>query len=275
MRPPSRPSRTTTPSCPAPSGRSWTGSPWPPAAADGPGAERDALAAFARTELLPHAAAEERTIYLAAARRSGRPPARRRDARRARRDRAASSSRSRGRGRRSSAAAYGRGAAGALRQPPDQGERASCCRCWRATRGVGRGAAGRACTSCWARTPATTTARTHGARPAHEPGAPAAAACNCGHEHSAALPGARRPGRTPRHPARHDLRRARARSRLGGGLVLDRAARPAAAAGARSRQREPGGFAVEYLERGPEAWRLVFTRLPADPRARLVQDRAT
>ena len=28
-------------------------------------------------------------------------------------------------------------------------------------------------------------------------------------------------------------------------------------------QRWPSGFSVEYLERGPEAWRLEFTRMPS------------
>lgn len=216
-----------------------------------PGAERDALAAFARTELLPHAAVEEETIYPAA-----------------HADAAArllvdamlaehvvlGSLVERVEGARTAveAAAYGRALQvlfdSHLTKENDlvlpllaSNPEVSVAGLLEGMHELLGGADSH-----------------HGA---HEAGAPAAAACNCGHEHSAAMP--ELDARAVPHDIRHaTIFGALSAVAVGGGMVLIAPHDPLPLL-AQIEAREPGGFAVEYLERGPEAWRLAFTRLTA------------
>ena len=52
-----------------------------------------------------------------------------------------------------------------------------------------------------------------------------------------------------------------------GGLILVAPHDPLPLVG-QIEQRSPGASAVEYLEQGPEVWRLRFTRMAAEPVAR-------
>ena len=216
-----------------------------------PGEEREALAAFARTELLPHAAAEEETIYLVA---HADPAARLLVD--------------------SMTAEHG-----VIRGLVEQLEAARTA--------IDAAAYGRALQVFFdshltkendlvlpllAGNPEVSVAGLldgmhellgadagHHQEHGHASGEPAAAACSCGHEHSAALP--ELDARAVPHDIRHaTIFGALSAVAVGGGMVLIAPHDPLPLL-AQIEQREPGGFAVEYLERGPEAWRLVFTRL--------------
>lgn len=88
--------------------------------------------------------------------------------------------------------------------------------------------------------------------------APAGHTCNCGHDHEAAVP------ELDARYVPHDIRHATIFGALsavpaGGAMVLVAPHDPLPLL-AQIEAREPGVFAVRYLERGPEAWRLEFTR---------------
>ena len=86
---------------------------------------------------------------------------------------------------------------------------------------------------------------------------PAAHACACG-EHDAELP--ELDARAIPHAIRHaTIFGALDSVRPGGGLVLIAPHDPLPLL-AQIEQRTPGLFAVDYLERGPQAWRLQFVR---------------
>jgi uncharacterized protein (DUF2249 family) len=102
-------------------------------------------------------------------------------------------------------------------------------------------------------------AHEHGAHGhAGKAAAPAAHTCNCGHDHEAVVP------ELDARYVPHDIRHATIFGALsavpsGGAMVLIAPHDPLPLL-AQIEQRDPGVFAVRYLERGPEAWRLEFTR---------------
>lgn len=88
--------------------------------------------------------------------------------------------------------------------------------------------------------------------------APAGHTCTCGGHDDEAVP--ELDARVVPHAIRHaTIFGALDAVRPGGGLVLVAPHDPLPML-AQLEQREPGAFAVEYLERGPEAWRLQLTR---------------
>lgn len=92
----------------------------------------------------------------------------------------------------------------------------------------------------------------------HAAAAPAAHTCNCGHDHDDTVP------ELDARFVPHDIRHATIFGALsavppGGAMVLVAPHDPLPLL-AQIEAREPGAFAVQYLQRGPDAWRLAFTR---------------
>jgi uncharacterized protein (DUF2249 family) len=97
-----------------------------------------------------------------------------------------------------------------------------------------------------------------GASGGHEAPAGGGHTCACGGHDDAAVP--ELDARVVPHAIRHaTIFGALDSVRPGGGLVLVAPHDPLPML-AQLEQRQPGAFAVEYLERGPEAWRLQLTR---------------
>lgn len=94
--------------------------------------------------------------------------------------------------------------------------------------------------------------------------APAAAhSCGCGHEHDGGVP------ELDARAVPHDIRHATIFGALsavpaGGQMVLVAPHDPLPLL-AQIEAREPGAWGVDYTERGPEAWRLLFTRTAGVP----------
>lgn len=85
--------------------------------------------------------------------------------------------------------------------------------------------------------------------------------CACGEQDPAAFP------ELDVQTIPHEIRHATIFGALGGvragrGLVI-RATHDPKPLLAQLAEREPGAFEVEYLERGPEIWRIQFTRVAA------------
>ncbi len=221
-----------------------------------PGAERDALVGFARAELLPHAAAEERTLYRAAHADAGARLLV--DAMLAEHvvlvglvDQVAHADLA------SDAGAYGR-ALQVLFDSHLTKENELILPLLAADPSVSVAGLLAGMHELLGGDAATAQSGASAESGAHS--------CGCGHEHDGAVP------ELDARAVPHDIRHATIFGALtavpaGGRMVLVAPHDPLPLL-AQIEAREPGVWGVDYTERGPEAWRLVFTRGAGVPAGR-------